>query len=229
MKWIAVIPAYNEAPHIAAVVSAVQAQGVPLVVIDDCSTDGTGDRAREAGAEVVRHPVNGGKGKAIGTGFDYACEHGYDGVIFLDADGQHDPEEMPLFIEAARDDRVDIVLGNRMGDTAGMPFLNLATNVVLSGLVSVVAGAKIHDSQVGYRLIKTRVWGTFPMKGTRFDFESEFLIRACRMGCRLKEVPIKTIYGDEVSKINPWAETFRFIRLLLGAVMLPTSPRPRRR
>lgn len=223
MRILILIPAYNEGPHIAEVVRAALGHGHDVVVIDDCSSDDTGQRAAAAGAQVIRHKINGGKGKAIRTGFVYAMTHGFEAVLTLDGDGQHDPREIPRLVAAADDPKVDIVIGTRMRDTRIMPRVRLLTNRFLSLWISLIAHAKVTDSQSGYRLVKTSVWGTFPMQSNSFDFESEFLIRAGRLGYRVVEVPVSTIYGDEVSKINPWVETLRFIHLFMRASRFPAG------
>ncbi len=212
MKVCAVIPAYNEETAVAEVVRGVLAQGLDAMVVDDCSSDATSARAREAGAEVVRHEVNRGKGEALRTGFARAVELGYDAVVTLDADGQHDPKEIPRLLEAAG--RADIVVGSRMAEVSTMPRVRLWTNLFTSWVVSRLAGARIADSQSGYRLLKRSVLGRVKYSSSRFDAESEILVKACRMGFRVIEVPISTIYGDEKSKIHPFVDTVRFFRMV---------------
>lgn len=212
MKVCAVIPAYNEETAVAEVVRGVLAQGLDAMVVDDCSSDATSARAREAGAEVVRHEVNRGKGEALRTGFARAVELGYDAVVTLDADGQHDPKEIPRLLEAAP--RADIVVGSRMAEVSTMPLVRLWTNLFTSWVVSRLAGARITDSQSGYRLLKRRVFERVKYSSSRFDAESEILVKACRMGFRVIEVPISTIYGDEKSKIHPFVDTVRFFRMV---------------
>ncbi len=212
MRTCAVIPAYNEEARVADVVKGVLAQGPDAIVVDDCSSDATSVRAREAGADVVRHEVNRGKGGALRTGFARAVELGYDAAVTLDADGQHDPKEIPRLLEAAAG--ADIVLGTRMGDVSTMPRVRLWTNRFTSWVVSRLAGTRITDSQSGYRLLRRRVLARVEYSASRFDAESEILTKACRMGFRLVEVPITTIYGDEKSKIHPVADAVRFFRMV---------------
>jgi glycosyltransferase involved in cell wall biosynthesis len=212
MRIVAILPAYNEEAAVARVVAAVRAQGLPVIVVDDCSTDRTSECAGSAGASVVRHDVNRGKGSAVLTGVAEARRLGFTYTLLMDADGQHDPAEIPLFLKAAPG--ADIVLGSRMHNPAGMPLLRHLTNRTMSIIISGLAHRRITDSQSGYRLVAIEVWDTVPVGSSRFDMESEFLITACRAGFRLTEVPIKTIYGNEVSKINPWIDTGRFFRLL---------------
>ncbi len=223
MRPLVVIPAYNEAAHIADVVAAAGRHGYPVLVVDDCSHDDTGPRAEAVGAIVRRHDANGGKGKAITTGFDFAARHGHDAVLTLDGDGQHDPREIPRLLAAGANPAVDIVIGTRMRNTRSMPLVRLATNRLLSLCVSLAAHAKVTDSQSGFRLVKMRVWRAFTLRSRSFDFESEFLIRAGRLGFRIVEVPIATIYEGQVSRINPWSETLRFVRLFGRAVRFPRA------
>ena len=212
MRACTVIPAYNEEARVAEVVRGVLGRGLDAIVIDDSSSDATSARAREAGARVIRHEVNRGKGGALRTGFTRALDLGYDAVVTIDADGQHETNEIPRFLEAARD--AEIVLGTRMGDVSTMPRVRVWTNLFTSWVVSRLAGTRITDSQSGYRLFKRSVLERVRCSASRFEAESEMLVKACRMGFRLVEIPISTIYGEEKSKIHPVADTIRFFRLV---------------
>ncbi|MBN1808572.1 MAG: glycosyltransferase family 2 protein [Planctomycetes bacterium] len=217
MNVVTLLPAYNEKAAVARVVSAVRLHHLPVIVVDDCSSDDTSSLARGAGARVVCHDVNRGKGQAVLTGVAEARRLGYSHTLVMDADGQHDPGEIPLFLDAAP--AADIVLGSRMRNPAGMPLLRLATNRSMSTLISWIAHHRITDTQSGYRLVSMDVWDCVPVFSARFDMESEFLITACRAGFTLAEVPISTIYGDEKSKINPFVDTYRFFRLLFRLLL----------
>jgi len=127
MKIAAVIPAFNEGHNIGNVVRGVLAFVPTAIVVDDGSTDNTSEAAAEAGAMVLRHESNMGKGAALKTGFQCLVEHGYDGVITIDADGQHDPAEIPLFVDAA-ERGYDMVIGNRMSNVSTMPFIRRFAN-----------------------------------------------------------------------------------------------------
>jgi glycosyltransferase involved in cell wall biosynthesis len=216
MRVIVIIPALNEALHIAALVRAVRRHCPEVLVVDDGSSDDTSAMAASAGAAVIPHPVNRGKGVALATGFTYAVRNGFDAVITLDGDAQHDPEELPLFIDVAERTGADMVLGNRMHSTARMPFIRWATNVLTSLCVNVVGGVCVHDSQVGYRLVRTRLLRRMRLRSGRYEQESEIIIRAARMGFRIKEAPIRTIYLGGPSKIRPFRDTVRFLRLVFG-------------
>ena len=215
MKTLALIPCYNEAPHIAVVVRRCHAHVEAVLVVDDGSSDGTAERAREAGAVVLAYAPNRGKGVALNLGYDYALREGYDAVVTLDGDLQHDPSEIPGFIETALHDDVHIVLGNRMTDVTDMPPLRQWTNRTTSRVISWLARQRMSDSQTGFRLIKTDVLKTVRCTAKNYEAESEILIKAGRRGFHIAEVPIATIYRGGKSSINPLFDTLRFIRLVL--------------
>ncbi len=210
----AVIPAFNAGDPLTAVAEAAGRALAParVLVVDDGSTDGAPARASAAGIRVVRHRVNRGKGAALRTGFDVALAEGAGGVITLDADGQHDPAWIPGFLRAAAG--ADIVVGSRMRQPAGMPWLRVRVNRFTSRVVSGLAGARITDSQSGFRWIAARVLRAVPLESDRFDAESEILIKAARLGFRIVEIPMPVVYGDEVSKVHPGRDTMRFLRLV---------------
>lgn len=215
MKTMAIIPAKDAASTVGDVVRGVLSAvpGLDVIVVDDGSADATGARAREAGARVLRHDVNQGKGAALQTGFDAALEAGADAVVALDADGQHDPTFAPKLLAAL--DGADVVVGSRNADRTGMPWLRKATNDVTSWWVSRLAGQRIEDSQSGYRAIKAPVLRAIRPQSRRFEFESEFLVAAARAGFRIGAAPIPTLYNAPGSHIHPVRDTIRFIRFVL--------------
>jgi len=210
----AIIPSYNEEAHVADVVGRSAAHGLDVLVVDDCSKDATGARASAAGAEVLRHETNRGKGAALATGFAWAGERGYEAAVTLDGDGQHDPAEIPRFLACYARTGADIIVGTRMADSAGMPFDRKLTNWFMSAVLSWLAGRRLSDTQSGYRLVRTAAWRRLGLSTSGFDTESEMLVRACRMGMRVREVPVSTIYGDETSSISPGRDFVRWTRLL---------------
>jgi glycosyltransferase involved in cell wall biosynthesis len=207
---IALIPAYNEERFIAAVVRGAL-KHLHVVVIDDGSTDRTAEIAEQAGAEVIRQPVNGGKGAALNTGFDLAVKRNMEAAITLDADGQHDPDEIPLFIEAFRAGKGDLIIGQR--SFAEMPAKNQFGNRVGTWLLTQAMGQPVPDNQSGYRLLNQAVMHTCKPSSTRFEAEVEILLRAQMAGFRLAWVPIKTIYNDKVSHFHPLRDSARFLRM----------------
>ncbi len=215
-KVCAIVPCYNEEASVRRVVDAVRKHLECCIVIDDCSTDRTASVAAKAGARVLRHERNMGKGMALKQGFALASASGFNAAVTLDGDGQHDPEEIPRFLSAFEAGGIDLVLGDRMGNTASMPLVRRMTNRFASWCVGRMTGVEVRDSQVGFRLISLETWQSLQLKGQRFDLESEILIKACRNGARLAQVPIRTIYdnGTECSKIHPIVDTLRFFRIL---------------
>ena len=210
----AVIPAYREEAFIGAVVQVLQGHVDPVVVVDDGSPDGTAAAAERAGAVVLRHERNRGKGAAIQTGLNFLAGTGVERFFLLDGDGQHDPAEIPRFLDAAERTGADLIVGNRMNDLSSMPLIRRWTNQFMSWQISSVCGQKLPDSQCGYRLARRELIPLLMRCSTGFDFETETLLLACREGYRIAFVPIRTIYRDETSKIRPVRDTIRYFKLM---------------
>jgi len=218
-KGCALIPAYNEERAIASVVRSARAY-LPVLVIDDGSRDGTARLAGEAGAEVLANPRNLGKGAALQAGMRQALARGDDFIITLDADGQHDPGEIPAFLNAYNKTRADLIIGQR--DFSKMPPVRRLSNTLGTLLFSWAVGARIPDNQSGYRLIGRRLLEVLGQsRETGFEFEVEMIV-LCRLH-RLKMawVPIKTIYGEEKSHIQPLKHLVRFVKVSLKARGIP--------
>jgi glycosyltransferase involved in cell wall biosynthesis len=210
-RVIALIPAYNEATRVGEVVARARQQVDEVVVIDDGSNDGTAAAAEKAGARVLRHEQNRGKGGAIATALDYFGRSDAEFAILLDADGQHDPAEIAEFVETAGREQADIVVGNRMGDTEEMPVVRRLTNEFTSWVTSKLAGQRIPDSQCGYRLLRRSVLEDLRLSTARFETEAEMLVQAARAGHKIINLPIRTIYeSDHTSHIHPLRDTIRF-------------------
>lgn len=210
----AVIPAYHEEKHIGDVVRRTRAKIDNVLVVDDGSSDATAERAREADAEVVRHEQNRGKGESIKTGLRYWLDRQFTWVFILDADGQHLPEEIDRFIQAAMSDGASLLIGNRMKDTSSMPFVRRFVNRWMSGQISRACGQEIPDTQCGFRMLHRHLIPELLGGSERFDYETEMLIIASRKGFRIESVPISTVYSDEVSSIHPVRDTLRFFKLM---------------
>jgi glycosyltransferase involved in cell wall biosynthesis len=208
---LALIPGYQEGPRIAAVVSAA-ALHLPVVVVDDGSTDDTAVQAEAAGATVPIQRPNAGKGAALRAGFRYALAHDAAAVVTLDADGQHDPAEIPTFLSAFAVDRPELVLGRR--DFGSMPPVRRLSNTLGGMVFSAAVGRRIADNQSGYRLIGRRLM-TALLDSTEsgFEFEVEMIARCIALGLPMAEVPIRTIYAGEPSHIRPWTHFTSFLRV----------------
>ena len=224
-RVLAVIPAHDEAPRIAAVVRAAAAH-LPVLVVDDGSSDDTAGVARAAGAEVAELRPNGGKGAALRAGFRRAIEAGFDGVVTLDGDGQHDPAEIPAFLAAfvpgdagragASTDRPDLVVGRR--DFSRMPPARRLANTIGGRTFSWAVGTHVPDNQSGYRLVGQRLMQASLGSAERgFEFEVEMLATCIARGWPVAWVPIRTIYTGGPSHIRPTAHVRHFFRAVGAA------------
>jgi len=222
-KICVLIPVLNETRTIGMVVRSLRAQNLDAVVIDDGSTDDSGAIARQSGAIVIRHEVKKGKGQSLRDGFHYALERGYDGVITMDGDGQHDAADIEQFLRLVVKERPGMVVGNRMADPRGMPYVRYLTNRFMSFLISRACGQRIPDTQCGYRYIDSRVLREVPLACDDFEIETEMLMKSAKRGFHIDSVPILTIYRNEESKINPWKDTIRFIAYFIKEIRSPAQ------
>lgn len=217
-KICVVIPAYREAARIGAVVSAVRAQARDVVVVDDGSPDATAAAAEAAGATVLRHAVNRGKGAALETAFRFARERGYAAVVTMDGDGQHDAADVPALLAIQARTGAAVVVGNRLAAPGAMPFVRLCTNRCMSWLLSRAMHQRVPDTQCGLRFYRTDVLPARTLGSTRYAAESEILLDLAARGVRIASVPVQAIYRDEKSKINPVIDTARFFGMMLRHV-----------
>jgi glycosyltransferase involved in cell wall biosynthesis len=214
---VAVIPAHDEAPRIGRVV-ALAGRHLPVIVVDDGSSDETAAAAREAGARVIVQRPNQGKGAALRTGFRRALDDGAEAILTLDADGQHDPAEIPAFLTAwdAADRRPELVIGRR--DFRAMPLLRRLSNVLGGRAFSWAVGRDIPDNQSGYRLVSRRLAeATLASDEPGFAFEVEQITTCIRLGGSIAWVRIRTIYAGAPSHIRPVAHLREFIRIVRQA------------
>ena len=226
MKVCALIPAYNEARTVAEVVRGAAAHVAQVLVVDDGSTDGTGDVASAAGAEVMRIAPNGGKGTAIRAGLSRILATDVTHVLFMDGDLQHRPQEIPgLLAEAARSGAA-MVIGERVFVRDRMPASRYWANVIGSWALATLMGVDLRDTQSGFRVVRTDVLRTIDLEATGYEFETELVVKLARRGARLARVPIAAVYGGEKSKIRPVRDTSRNIILALVYRFLRRNRRP---
>jgi glycosyltransferase involved in cell wall biosynthesis len=180
------------------------------LVIDDGSSDQTSRIAKEKGATVIRNDKTIGKGASLRKGFNFVIDKNYDGILTLDGDGQHDPEDILQFIEKVKESDAKIVVGNRMFKTRNMPFARWLTNKIMSSFISSICRQNIPDTQCGFRYINKEALKSLELSTSNFEIETEILIEAGRKGYKIYSVPIKTIYQDHKSRINPFLDTMRF-------------------
>ena len=211
MKTLALIPALNAERTLPKVLAATRKEIEPVIVIDDGSTDRTGDVARAGGAIVLRHDVNRGKGAALKTGFAWAMENGYDGVITLDADGQHLPSEIPKFLREREIGGADLIIGGRAHLFQHMLPRRRNANRFSAWCISKCAGVPIPDSQSGFRYYSANLIRSMHLRADGFDMESEVIVRAGRRHFRIVTLPIDLGFVDGVatSHYKPLKDTLR--------------------
>ena len=210
---LAVIPVYNHASGIGAVIDGCleHIDRDHVLVVDDGSTDFSAAVAGSRLVHIRRHERNMGKGRALITGFNYAILRDVEWVLTLDADGQHLPGEIPLFLKAAEADRYDIIIGSRARLFTKMPIPRIFSNTVTSKVLSYFTGQKIEDSQCGYRIIKTDLLRKMVFKTSDYLLETEILLLAAQLGARIGFVPVTTRYAGEKSHMNNMRAISRFV------------------
>lgn len=217
-RYCVLIPAYNASATVGPVVQRTKAQGLPVVVVDDGSSDNTAAVAAQHGALVISHLHNRGKGQALRTGFDHALRGAYDGVVTMDGDGQHDPAEIPRLIMAGERQHAGVVVGDRMANGHHMPPSRWWTNRVMSRIISALSRQQIPDSQCGFRMIRKEVLAGVSLRSSYFEIESELLLAAAARKWKIVSVPVRAIYEGKGSHIRPVRDGLRFVWLVLLAL-----------
>lgn len=192
MRPTVVIPAHNEAKTISKVVKEAK-KYAKVIVVDDGSVDKTFKQAKKAGAVVLRHIINLGKGAALKTGFDYAVARGAKKIVMLDSDCQHDPHDIPRFV--GKLDRYDIVFGYR-DNRENMPLVIRIGNWGLTQITRILFKIRLNDTQIGYRAMTADAYGKIRWKSTGFDADNEMIANTGEKRLKYTEIPIKTIYLD---------------------------------
>ncbi len=206
----AVIPCFNEEATIAALVNALHLHLPCVIVVDDGSTDATAAVAQAAGATVVSHGRNVGKGAALRTGLALAGKRGFEWAFTLDGDGQHAPEDVPTFLRCARQTGALMVIGNRMYNAQAIPWLRRQVNRWMSRQLSRRAGRPLPDTQCGFRLIHLRTWAALSLTTERFEVESESLMAFLAAEHLVAFVPTQVIGQSRSSHIHPVADSLRW-------------------
>jgi glycosyltransferase involved in cell wall biosynthesis len=211
----ALIAAYNEAPHIAQVVTATRVHVPDVFVVDDGSTDRTAEAAREAGAVVLSHDRNLGKGRAVRTGLAHVLALPFTHVVLLDGDMQHDPAEIPRLLDASGRG-ADLVLGEREFARDAMPAARYYSNVIGSRILSWFVGADVADSQSGFRVVRLERLRRVPLTARGYELETEMLIKLMRSGARMERITVQRLhYAGVRSHIRPFRDTFRTCMLAM--------------
>ncbi|MCX5907137.1 MAG: glycosyltransferase family 2 protein [Deltaproteobacteria bacterium] len=217
------IPAYNAEGTIGEVIERTKKFIPRVIVVDDGSTDATGEVARRRDCELITLPSNLGKGYALRRGFAQAFGNGCRAIVTLDADGQHDPADIPRFLEAHGQDSAAILIGSRMAEAEKFPRERYYSNQVGVFFISKALGQHLEDTQCGFRLYPAQALKPMELKTAHFQTETEILIRASRRGVRLRSIPIKNIYwnGNHLnghapkSHFRPVVDTFYICLVVL--------------
>lgn len=197
MKTVVVIPTYNEASHIAEIVSAVKPLVQEVVVVDDGSSDATADIASAAGATVLQHIINCGPGAATQTGLSYASMSDADYVVTFDGDGQHDPEDIPKALECIQKGKKDIVIGSRFLKKNNIPWLRVWANRTANIITFLLSGILISDSQSGFKVFSRHALSKITITANGFEFCTEIIRGIAKANLSYAEYPIKVYYSEE--------------------------------
>lgn len=210
MRSAAVIPAYNASNTVGEVIERTLPFVERVIVIDDGSSDRTADEIKKYDVEGVFLNKNAGKANAIRLGLDKSRK--FDAVVALDADLQHQPEEIPRLLSAIKGG-ADLCIGSRfLSDHSSMPFSNRFSNAVASRLISLFAGERLTDPQSGFRALNNTIIPQLELKAERYSIEHIMILEAARKGFRIKEVPVTCLYGDEESGVSAITDTIRVTR-----------------
>ena len=208
----AIIPAYNAERSLGEVIERTKEYIPRVIVVNDGSTDRTEDVARSLNTEVVSIPSNRGKGYALRRGFHHAMGNGCKAILTLDADGQHDPADIPNFLTAHEGDSRAILIGSRMAQADQFPTQRYYSNRTAAYFISKALGQYLEDTQCGFRLYPAETLRSIPLTTSHFQTETEVLLRAVRRGIRLSSVPVKNIYHSNGSaprsNFRPVIDTF---------------------
>lgn len=211
------IPSHNGGERLLGVLRGLEPLGIPSLVVDDGSTDGSGEAARALGTEVLRLPLRSGKGSAVRRGLlSLLGRQGTRWVLFMDGDGQHLPGEVPRFLEAM--EGADFLIGSRMEEAANFPRHRLITNRAGSEILRVMSGHAVPDTQCGFRAARADLLERMALESSGFEIETEMLLKALKLGARWRAVPISAVYEDQGSHFVPVSDTFRICMAALRYV-----------
>ena len=219
MKTTLIFPAYNEEKHIADMVHRALGFVDQLIVVDDCSQDGTFNEAKIAGAITLRHRINLGKASAMKTGCEAAILLGSDVIGLMDSDGQHKPEDLPRFFQALEEESLDIVVGSRYGGDK-MPFIRKFGNKILEYSSRFLFHVEIKDIQSGFRVVRADVYPQLKWVSKNYHADAEMTIRIGIHKLKYKELLIDTIYLDDYKGMTPIDGIKLLFNILIWRIML---------
>ncbi len=214
----AIIPAFNAESSIGEVIDRTKEYLRRVIVVNDGSTDRTGEVAHSRSIEVISIPSNRGKGYALRLGFSHALSNGCSSILTLDADGQHDPADIPIFLQAHEEDSQAILVGSRMAQAGRFPRQRYYSNRAAAFFISKALGQYLEDTQCGFRLYPAEAIRPIELTTSHFQTETEILLRAAHRGVRISSVPVKNIYWNgnaPRSNFRPVVDTFYICLVVL--------------
>lgn len=218
------VPTYNNATTLGDVLSRLLSQGFHVLVINDGCTDNTEEILSQcSGITIVRHPKNIGKGAAIRSAFEWALNNGYKYVVTIDSDGQHYPEDLPLFVESIQKNPDTLLVGARDLEAKNMPKRNTRANRWSNFWFKVTTGITLEDTQTGYRLYPIRRLQNISLISGKYEYEMEILVRASWRDIPIKSIPIRVYYPSQekrVSHFRPLRDLMRIVRLNILLVLI---------
>lgn len=219
MKIAAVIPAYNVQDTVKKVVEGMRDLVDEVIVVNDASRDETYEILKSLNVTVLNHRKNTGLGGALRDGFKEALKRGFDVIVTLDSDGQHDPSDLKSLLQRLKSNQVDVIIGSRLinnADWSGFPPHRLYGNQILTWLTNLAIGHKATtDSQSGYRVLRRRVLENTRLTGKRMEIASEIIFEAATQGFKIDEVAIRPTYDKEKSNVRLVIDTLRILALLV--------------
>ena len=223
MKVALLIPAHNVGEQITAVLQGARKWLTDVLVVDDGSTDDTLEMVRRQGVPALSYQPNRGKGYALKQGFNALLNLKPAAIVTMDGDGQHDPEWLPLFVEAYRRGAGEVIIGSRMGNRAAIPRIRYYPNLVGTYCLSWATGQYVPDSQSGFRLYGSEGLKGLDLKADGFALETELLIRLAKRGARIAAIPIPAIYNSRGpgSHFRPVADTYEISLMVLRSIFWP--------
>lgn len=230
LRPVVIAPTFNNASTVLEIVKGVLARGLDVIVVNDGSSDGTSDLLaglNDGRVTVLTHAQNRGKAAALWTGFSRAIAAGFSHAVTIDTDGQLDPAEIPILLEAARHAPLALIVGERDVSAKGYPARSRIGRRVSNLLVRLESGVHVQDSQCGFRVYPLGLIGAIPFRAGHYGFETEVITRAGWAGCEIVQAPVTCRYlpeGRRVSHFRPWVDSFRAVAMhafLLARAICP--------
>ncbi|MBN2382772.1 glycosyltransferase family 2 protein [bacterium] len=226
------VPAYNAADTLASVLKGLSRYQPDVAVVDDGSTDQTGRITDHSGVTVLSHARNRGKGAALKTGFRYLIEQDYDWIVTLDADGQHDLDDIPGLLETChraeqQGAQWGMVIGSRFAARDLIPRYRYYPNRIGQLFLRWLTGQQIEDTQSGFRVYRVRVLKQLDLCAERFALETEVILKTARLGYQILFTPIQTIYPEherEKTNFRPFVDTYRISLIVLKEIWWRLNP-----